>query len=177
MRPRLRVTHPLSILLLLILAGYDGVGGAAHAQGRTGKNAYNACRLLTSPEINALTEKDVIMANVEEAAPERSICLWEDATGLAFKLTVYWTGGKQGWETWRAAQGMGNAALEKAEGVAPDSIIKQGLVPGLGDAAYFSELLPSLLLKGDALAEMEMSLVPHPAKKFRKLATTLLSRM
>jgi hypothetical protein len=117
------------------------------------------------------------MANVVEAAPERSVCHWEDAAGIAFKITVYWTGGKQGWETWRAAQGMSGAMLNQAEGVHPDSIIKQGVVPGLGDAAYFSELLPSLLLKHDTLVEMEMSLVPHPETKFRPLATTLLSRM
>ena len=122
-----------------------------------------------------MTEKKVLMANVEEAAPERSICQWEDSTGLVFKLTVYWTGGKQGWETWRAAQGMGGAVLSKEEGVHPDSIIHQGIVPGLGDAAYFSE--PSLLLKKDTLVELEMSLVPHPEKKFRRLATTLLSRL
>ncbi len=160
MRTELRMA--LRLFAIATLAGGDGLGEAARAQDRTGANAYNACRLLTSSEINSLTEKDVIMAEVEEAAPERSICLWEDATGLVFKLTVYWTGGKQGWETWRASHRMGGAVLNEAERVEPDSIIKQGLVPGLGDAAYFSELLPSLLLKGDALAEMEMSLVPHP---------------
>ena len=82
-----------------------------------------------------------VLANVIEAAPERSVCHWEDSTGLVFKLTVYWTGGKQGWETWRTAQGIGGKTLSQAEGVHPDSIIKQGVVPGLGDAAYFSELL------------------------------------
>lgn len=164
----------LWLLLIAALSSGDAAWCVARAQGRS---AYNACRLITPPEINALTEREVIMAEVVEAARERSICQWEDSTGLVFKLTVYWVGGKQGWETWRAAQGMGGAALEKSEGVHPDSVIKQGLVPGLGDAAYFSELLPSLLLKGDVLAEMELSLIPQPAKKFRKLATTLLSRM
>ena len=171
----LRMVAPL--LTAAVLACGDGAGEAARAQDRSGENAYNACRLLTSPEIDALTEKQVIMANVEEAAPERSICLWEDATGLAFKLTVYWTGGKQGWETWRVAQGLGGATLSAAEGVEPDSVIEQGVVPGLGDAAYVRELRPSLLLKGDVLAEMELSLIPHPERKFRRLATTLLSRM
>jgi hypothetical protein len=167
----------LPFLAAAALACGEGVGRPAHAQGRTGKDAYNACRLLTPPEIKAVTEKDVILANVEEAAPERSICLWEDAAGLAFKLTIYWTGGKQAWETWRSAHGLGDAVISGAEGVHPDSITKQGIVSGIGDAAYFSELLPSLLLKGDALVEMELSLIPHPEKKFRTLATTLLSRM
>lgn len=169
----------VGLCLLAMAATACGEAGSrpASAQADPAKNGYNACRLLKSEELDALTEKKVLMANVEEAAPERSICQWEDSTGLVFKLTVYWTGGKQGWETWRAAQGMGGAVLSKEEGVHPDSIIHQGIVPGLGDAAYFSELLPSLLLKKDTLVELEMSLVPHPEKKFRRLATTLLSRL
>ena len=165
------------LLAMTALVAWGATAGPVHAQDRSGPNAYNACRLLTSPEIDALTGTDVLMASVEEAAPERSICLWEDSKGLVFKLTVYWTGGRQHWETWRTAQGLGAAVLRDAEGVAPDSVVRQGLVPGLGDAAYFSELLPSLLLKGDVLAEMEMSLVPHPERKFRQLAVALLSRM
>jgi hypothetical protein len=172
-----RLTPALWLLAAAAMACRDSEQRPAEAQAAPDKNGYNACRLLKPPEIEALAEKQVLMANVIEAAPERSVCHWEDAAGIVFKITVYWTGGKQGWETWRAAQGMGGAALSEAEGVHPDSIIKQGLVPGLGDAAYFSELLPSLLLKHDTLVEMEMSLVPHPEKKFRKLATTLLSRM
>jgi hypothetical protein len=167
----------LLLLLSVTLGGGEAIRRTAEAQGAPEKNGYNACRLLKVEELNALTEKKVVMANVEEAAPERSICVWEDSAGLVFKLTVYWTGGKQGWETWRAAHGMGGAMLSKQEGVHPDSIIKQGIVPGLGDAAYFSELLPSLLLKHDTLAEMELSLIPHPERKFRKLAATLLTRM
>jgi len=175
MEPKL--TAGAWLLAIAVLAGPDGARHATTAQTTPAKASYNACRMLTSPEINALTETDVLMAEVVEAAPARSICQWEDSAGLVFKLTVYWSGGKQGWETWRAAQGMGGAILSKAEGVRTDSIIEPGVVPGLGDAAYFSKLLPSLLLKDDTLVEMELSLVPHPEKKFRKLATTLLSRM
>ena len=169
----------LGLLLLAVAAAACGEAGSstASAQADPAKTGYNACRLLKSEELDALTEKKVLMASVEEAAPERSVCQWEDSSGLVFKLTVYWTGGKQGWETWRAAHGMGGAVIAKQEGVHPDSIIKQGVVPGLGDAAYFSELMPSLLLKKDTLVEMEMSLVPHPERKFRRLATTLLSRL
>jgi hypothetical protein len=172
-------SRSMGLCLLAIAAAVCGEAGSrpVSAQADPAKNGYNACRLLKADELTALTEKKVLLASVEEAAPARSVCIWEDSAGPVFKLTVYWTGGKQGWETWRAAQGMGGAVLSKEEGVHPDSIIKQGVVPGLGDAAYFSELLPSLLLKQDTLVEMEMSLVPHPERKFRGLATTLLSRL
>jgi hypothetical protein len=164
-------------LVVIAIATIVEAARPAEAQAPSGKDPYNACRLLTPPELDALTEKKIVMAEVVEAARERSICQWEDAAGLAFKLTVYWTGGKQGWATWRTAQGMGGATLERAEGVHPDSVIGQGVVPGVGDAAYFSPLLPSLVLKDDTLIEMELSLIPRPEKKFRKLATTLVSRL
>jgi hypothetical protein len=151
----------LCLLAIAVAACGEAASRPANAQADPAKNGYNACRLLKQEELNALTEKKVLLASVEEAAPERSVCIWEDSAGPVFKLTVYWTGGRQGWETWRASQKMGGA----------------GLVPGLGDAAYFSELLPSLLLKKDTLVEMEMSLVPHPERKFRGLATALLSRL
>jgi hypothetical protein len=167
----------LCLVTIALASCGEGSSRPANAQADPAKNGYNACRLLKSEELDALTEKKVLLASVEEASPERSVCQWEDSSGLVFKLTVYWTGGKQGWQTWRTAHGQGGASLSKEEGIHPDSIIKQGIVPGLGDAAYFSELLPSLLLKDDTLAEMEMSLVPHPEKKFRQLATTLLSRL
>jgi hypothetical protein len=168
---------PLCFLTVIAVAGAEAGGRSLRAQADPAKNGYNACRLLKQDELNVLTEKKVLLASVEEASPERSVCIWEDSAGPVFKLTVYWTGGRQGWETWRASQKMGGAAISKAEGVHPDSVIKQGAVPGLGDAAYFSELLPSLLLKKDTLFEMEMSLVPHPERKFRGLATALLSRI
>ena len=71
----------------------------------------------------------------------------------------------------------GPNGARRAAAARTESIIEQGVVSGLGDAAYFSKLLPSLLLKDDTLVGVELSLVPHPEKKFRKLATTLLSRM
>lgn len=168
---------PLCVLAIAALTCGESANRPAHAQADPAKHGYNACRLLKPEELDALTEKKVLLASVEEAAPERSVCQWEDSSGIVFKLTVYWTGGKRQWETSRTARKMGGAMLSKEEGVHPDSIINQGEVPGLGDGAFFSELMPSMLLKRDTLVEMELSLVPHPDKKFRGLAATLLSRL
>lgn len=38
------------------------------------------------------------IAEAVDMKRKRSVCQWEDSAGLVFKLTVYWTGGKQGWE-------------------------------------------------------------------------------
>jgi hypothetical protein len=138
----------------------------------------NACHLLTHEEVSALVERKVIMADQTEAGEHFSTCDWEDEAGrFVFGLTAYWSGGKQQWETWRMAQGLGDAALERAEGVKASEVVEQGLVPGLGDAAYFSELLPSLVLKGDTLFEMKLALVPKAKTKFSGLAGRLLAKV
>jgi len=55
--------------------------------------------------------------------------------------------------------------------------VKQGLVPGIGDAAYFSPLLPSLVLKGDTLFEIKFALAPKADAKFAPLAARLLAKV
>ena len=79
---------------------------------------------------------------------------------------------------WRVADSaqaiIGGTEIDSRSVAARD---RRFVVSGLGDAAYFSKLLLSLLLKDDTLVGMELSLVPRPEKKFRKLATTLLSLM
>ena len=55
--------------------------------------------------------------------------------------------------------------------------MKQGLVPGIGDAAYFSPVLPSLVLRGDTLLEIKLSLAPAADTQFAGLATKLLGRL
>lgn len=142
------------------------------------KQDRNACHLLAHDEVSALVEKEIVMSDQVEAGETWSTCQWEDKDGQAlFTLTAYWTEGKSTWEAWRTAQGLGDRYFQKAEGVRPDEIVKQGPVPGIGDAAYFSELLPCLVLKGDTLFEFNMFFVPNPGTKFRPLAEKLLAKV
>jgi len=137
----------------------------------------NACHLLTHAEVSALVERKVTMADQTEASDTFSSCDWEDESGtFAFGLSVYWSGGKEQWEAWRLAQGLGEAALKRAEGVGSGAVVKQGLVPGIGDAAFFSPVLPSLVLKGDTLFEIKFSLAPKADAKFAGLAAKLLEK-
>jgi hypothetical protein len=137
-----------------------------------------ACRLLTGPEVVALAGRQVAIANITESEPGYSACQWEDSAGVVlFAMKAYWRGGRQQFDIWRRMQRLGDDIFRKEEGVTTDSIVNQGPVPGLGDAAYFGELFPSLLLKGDAMLEFTMSLVPDAGVKFRALATRLLERL
>jgi hypothetical protein len=152
-------------------------GAAPSPMSQSPGQSRNACRLLTPDELKAL-EPSVVLGNVVAQEPEFSECNWEDENGIVLLgLKVYWSGGRQQWEIWRRAQGLGERMFQRAEGIGLDSVVQQGLVPGLGDSAYFSPLLPSLLLKGDVLVEIMMPTVERPEAKFRPLATTLLGRI
>lgn len=179
----------LSVLLLSVLA-CNLAGQATPAPtglplsstpapaGSGGAKDQNACHLLSHEEVSALVEEKIVMRDQTEAGETWSTCQWEDESGMPlFFMTVYWTNGRQEWETWRIAQGLGNEALEQAEGVGPDDVVKQGPVAGIGDAAYFSELLPSLVLKDDILFEMSMVYVPQAETKFAGLSRLLLERI
>lgn len=141
------------------------------------------CRLLNAEEIKTLLGPAVVLANVTEDEPERSTCQYEDKDGApVFILTVYWQGGRDQWKASTAARSAGDKVLAGAEGVGIDSLAKAGMVKagpveGLGDAAYFSDLLPSQVLKGDVLLELNMSLLQNPQARFRPLAEKLLSRI
>lgn len=138
----------------------------------------NACHLLTHEDVSALVEENIVISDQTEAGETWSTCVWNnESVTTIFILTVYWANGRQEWETWRAAQGLGNESFEQAEGVGIDDVVKQGPVAGLGDAAYFSELLPSLVLKDDILFEMNLFFVPHAEAKFASLVRKLLAEI
>jgi hypothetical protein len=162
---------------ILLCATLALVGTKAPAQ-----TERHVCRLLKADEVKTLLGPTVVLANVTEDEPERSTCQYEDKDGSpVFILTVYWKGGKNQWNASAAARKTGEKTLASSEGVGFDSlaragVVKAGPVQGLGDAAYFSDLLPSLVLKGDVLLELNMALLKDPETKFRALASALLSR-
>jgi hypothetical protein len=164
----------IALCCVLALGAADQAGAQA---------ARHICRLLNAEEVKTLLGPTVALANVTEDEPERSTCQYEDKDGApVFILTVYWTGGKQQWNASGAARGAGDKMLAGAEGVGIDSLaragmVKAGPVQGLGEAAYFSDLLPSQVLKGDILLELNMSLLQDPEAKFRPLAEALLKRL
>lgn len=178
-------TRVLVAVAGLVLASCRGgapetssVGAAARKAPAKAAADRNACHLLTHDEVSEIAGRKVVMADQVEAGDTFSTCDWEDEAGVsAFSLTVYWSGGKEQWETWRLAQGLGDAALKSAEGASGNDVVKQGLVPGIGDAAYFSPLLPSLVLKGDVLFEIKFSLAPKADAKFAPLAAKLLGKL
>jgi hypothetical protein len=143
---------------------------------------HHVCRLLKPDEVKALLGPTIVLANVLEEGPERSVCQYEDDKSPVFILTVYWKGGKNQWNASTAALKAADKMLAGSEGVGIDSlakagVVKAGPVQGLGDAAYFSDVLPSLVLKGDVLLELNMALLKNPGSIFRPLVEKLLARI
>jgi len=158
---------------VLALAGASSVSAQAE---------HHVCRLLKPDEVKALLAPTIVLANVMEEGPVRSVCQYEDDQSPVFILTVYWKGGKDQWNASTTARKAADRMLAASEGVGVDSlakagVVKAGPVKGLGDAAYFSDLLPSLVLKGDVLLELNMALLKDPESKFRPLVEKLLSRI
>ncbi len=181
---------PLSLIFVALLAaGCASAGGqgtsapaaktsAPATSSASATKDQNACHVLEPEYVSALAGDKVALRNQTDAGDTWSTCQWENEKGAPLlMLTVYWSGGKQEWETWRGAQSLGNQALKQSEGVSADQVVKQGLVPGLGDGAYFSGLLPSLVLKGDTLFEMNLFFIPHAETKFVGLAQKLLAKV
>lgn len=157
-------------------AGTDSAAATASTGARTGVDR-NACDLLTIEEVSAAAGEPVIAKEIHRE-PGRSDCQWDAKDGLIrMALVGYWTGGKEGWEIMAFSRGAAKEIIQKEEGVALDSIVKSGPVAGLGDKAFFSDLLPSLVLKDNVLLEFTMPLIPNPEAKFRPLATKALSRL
>jgi hypothetical protein len=137
------------ILLCCALAVAGGNSVSAQVE-------HHVCRLLTPDEVKALLEPTIVLANVIEEGPVRN------ASTAALKA---------GDKMLAGSEGVGIDSLAKA------GVVKAGPVQGLGDAAYFSDLLPSLVLKGDVLLELNMALLKKPESKFRPLVEKLLARI
>jgi hypothetical protein len=141
----------------LVLAGVSSVSAQVE---------HHVCRLLKPDEVKVLLDSAIVLANVSEDAPERSICQYEDDDSPVFVLTVYWKGGKNQWNASTAALKAGDKMLAGSEGVGIDSLAKAGV-----------DVLPSLVLKGDVFLELNMALLKEPERKFRPLVEKLLARI
>jgi hypothetical protein len=155
----------------------DGAAPAAEARSERVGADRNACELLTEAEVGAAAGVPVTAVETQHETG-RSDCSYFDGDSLfRFGIVAYWTGGKEGWDIMAASRGAASAALEREEGIGLDSVVKTGPVGGLGDKAFYGDLLPSLVLQGDVLLELSVSPLPRPAAQFRPLAARALARL
>jgi hypothetical protein len=157
--------------------GASGGAKTAAAGGARVGTDRNACALLTEAEVSAVAGVPVT-ARETNREQGRSDCGWFDARNIIHMgLVGYWTGGVEGWDIMAVSRGLAKDVIQTTEGVALDSVVQAGPVSGLGDKAFFSPLLPSLVLEGVVLLEFTLAPLDRPEAHFRSLATKALGRL
>ncbi len=187
MRPRL---IPVLAAVLAACAGTaaePSVTGSspATAESTVGQEAavgsQDACALVTDEEISAMAGEEIAGEAQPSDYENTSECYYAPpGTDLGvLYLKVSWVGGGEEWETWKTVLSLTDEMFTASEGVSLDDINVPGAgpVPGLGDAAYYGGILPSYLLVGDVLVEVNMPLLPDPEVHFPEIAAAILSRL
>jgi len=170
----------LVLAMLVSACGGDDSGETNDAapKGTPAASARSACDLVTAEEMVAFSGEPIDVKPGRTSASSSKCEYWGRTSGTPrLSLTATWTGGREQWETWASARGMAEDLMRKNEGVSLDSIVAPGPVPGLGDAAIYSELVPALVLKDDVLLEMHVFYLPDAKAQFRGLAELMLGRL
>jgi hypothetical protein len=169
------------ILLAACEAGAEREGAPPAAAGRVraAASAPDACDVLSEAEVGALAGEAVTARRAKRGGPTWSGCEWFGSTSETpyLGITVYWSGGREQWKIHGAGYALAKDMTRAAEGEDLDSIVKPGPVAGLGDAAIFADLIPSVVLEGDRMVEMMLFHLPEARAKFRPLAAKVLGRV
>lgn len=150
-------------------------GDAAPAR----STAKNACRLVDLAQIEAVAKQKLGMMHVIEG-DDHTVCeLSELKTNQTLvSVTVYWTGGKEMARVNQAAMSMARQMLNDDD-TDIEEITGSAKVRGLADKAYYSDLMPSWMLKGDVMIEIISPLFSHDQTKavFVSVSKTALARL
>jgi hypothetical protein len=146
-------------------AGNSGVPTTARvtrasSRGEVLPPARDACELIPAAEVAELLGEPVQARREILERPDESVCAYGPAGGWSvLYVTAYWRGGRAEWEARQATHGAGRP------------------LSGIGDAAHYGGILPSLVLSGDVLLEFAMPLLPDEEASFPILARAAVSRL
>lgn len=153
---------PVAAFLLL---GCSGLGadagpaarpaaGAAQAPAiqKTGKQ--NACALVRIEDIERIAGQKISMLHDIEDT-DQTTCELRDATTkqVLVYVKVYWKGGRELARAEEAGMSMAKQALNTPD-VDIAELTGSGKVRGLADKAFYSDVMPSWVLKGDVLVQV-----------------------
>jgi hypothetical protein len=174
----------MRLLLIIVLGAAAAACGKAPADSSSGASSSaggrgNACQLLDKDDMERLHGAAVTtLHNIE--AEDRTTCeVYDAATNQAFfYLEVMWKGGGEIAKTQGTARGI-------AAGVLGDSSVSLEPLTGASagakaaDSAYYSDVAPSWVLKGDVLLRFKMAGLTQDQRKqnFVPLARKALDRL
>jgi len=140
--------------------------------------ARHPCELLTAEEVAAVHGGPVEARRGDDDEAYRSTCIYapRGSEWEVMWLTVHWRGGREEWDTQQTGRAIGTRMMS-TEGEDVDSITQPDPLAGIGDAAYYGGILPSLVLKGDVLLEFMMPLLRDDRQHFPVLAQKAVSRL
>jgi hypothetical protein len=150
----------------------DVQSGDAAAEQRT--SLRDACEVLTVADVQPYFPEPLEARPGTRGSSETTCEYWGSDFRAGFSVT--WTGGKEEFEMYNSATDLAATMLAEP-GVNVDSIVKPGAVAGLGDAATFSDLMPSFVLVGDQLLQFQIMNVPGAGAAFVPLARKAIGRL
>jgi len=183
--------HRIATTLVVAIAFAAGCGRSAPADNSSEKTApagkppapsatkRNACELIDRAQIEAIAGRKLDMLHdIQEE--DLTVCeLREPGNPTALvTVTVHWTGGKELASANQAAMSMARQVLNDDD-VNIEAITGSKKVRGLADKAYYSDLMPSWVLKNDVLIEVISPLFAHEQTKavFVSVSKSALSRL
>lgn len=136
----------------------------------------DACEIITAEDVAAI-ENAPIEAQAEVESHGETQCTYGPPDGWpVMHLTIHWQGGRDLWEAWGMGRQLGARMMQDPE-VNVDSLIAGDPLSGIGDAAHYGDLLPSLVLVGDVLLEFQMTLLNDARANFPVLARKAVDRL
>ena len=158
-------------------AAVSSAGGsvAPAAQARR----QNACGLVDREDIERIAGTKISMLHNIEDTDQTTCELSDDTTNdVLVYVKVFWKGGREMVRAEQAAMGMAKQIMNTPD-VDIEALTGSGQVQALADQAFYSDVMPSWVLKGDVLIQVISPRWPHEktAKTFNAVAKTALSRL
>lgn len=173
---------------VLVLAGFvvvacgqssrDTSGSAAGAQApapasaaATGTKKQNACEFVDRAAIETMAGKSLDMMHVIEDT-DQTVCELADPQNniVVFSVTVDWKGGKEMARVEAAAMSMARQMLNDDDTDIME-VTGSEKVRGLADKAFYSDVMPSWILKGDVMIHILAPTFNHENTKKAFLLT------
>jgi hypothetical protein len=155
-------------------------GTPTASAGGAGSARKNACDFVDRGQMEAILGTPVTLLH-DIQADDETACEVNDAKDSKVPLvtvTVLWKGGKDQADAEKAGLALAKSLMNEKDADI-EALTGSGGVAGIADAAYYSDVMPSWLLKGDVLIKVIAPTSPGAQTKrvFLSVAKTAVSKL